>query len=425
MSYADIGSVNTGDPTKTSWANQVRLNQEYFNSIIGLTAIGARPCLEYLDDHTIGIKPGSRGGFTVSQSETSLETFDSATGWSYDSGTGTISIDSVNQVEGSGMLRFTKTSTGSTTVRIKKTGYSLDLSLYRHLRIYLDIESSDLANIANYRIYLSSHASTLSDYYRYDIESRLDLRTGGIYFQFNPVEYSTSSGSPDLSNIQQIFIEIVTNNATDTLTNIGIDEYVAITGLNADLTSDLDIGSEENSVFYYIYLEDETTPYFSKIAPVATRLGMHPWNEHPYLGCVYNYSSGDILPFIQEDKDFYLCGGFNVFSYSSSSPSDHGWIDMYVWAVPPNMVGKFCATLDMNATGGQEAPTWLFGCKLIDGILYTVSAEAQDDNEGRSQIVFDLPVSSLGVIRHYRSADGCDSLSLSLRASGWVDSFLV
>lgn len=57
MAYSDIGLVSSGDSAKAIWANGVRNNQEYFNSVIG--AVSIPQTISYVNADSIQVTPGS------------------------------------------------------------------------------------------------------------------------------------------------------------------------------------------------------------------------------------------------------------------------------------------------------------------------------------------------------------------------------
>lgn len=182
------------------------------------------PVTSYWDDlvqYAVGTPTATTSGGTT------LETFESTTGWSATNGS--VAVDSVNVIEGTNSLKLTKTSTAATDASMDKSiSIAVEASaLKTFITFYIppgDLQLLDGTDRA-VSIYIGSNGDFADHYFRFDF-TRNNLSEG---FNTKKLDFTQApeSGNPDIDNLNIIRCEFITSDITF-LPSISFDQLAKV-----------------------------------------------------------------------------------------------------------------------------------------------------------------------------------------------------
>lgn len=234
-----------------------------------------------------------------------LDTFNVTTDWN---ATGGALSTSTNKQEGTNSLALTKTS-GSTVVAIDKTISTVDVSDAETIRLWLRINTLTTLNTLTTTDCVEIRLGTDSSNYKYIKLDKADLTTVWKLLELAIGDFS-DVGSPDMSDIQYLYISFTTNLTTDVWTGeeLLLDFYSADWQINKE-----DVALHEEVVRKAISTVERNETQIKYVGALATGEG-NTYNYY-YLGMFDAASSGDMFlvnSLLLTSKDVTKQINFNV-----------------------------------------------------------------------------------------------------------------
>ena len=154
-----------------------------------------------------------------------IEGMESASEWTIHGDGSGIAADTSDPISGDQRLTFAKgtAATGYAGI-VKEFDFAQDLSGYERLRVCVGLTAADLAKASKVEVYLST-TTAVADYNRYDFSTLVE---GDNFLEFVLLSPTGTSGSPLMTSVLSILVNIHTTVAADSLAAPTVDDFRAM-----------------------------------------------------------------------------------------------------------------------------------------------------------------------------------------------------